>query len=83
MSDLKRLRWRCRRGMRELDLVMSTFLDSRYEHLSVEQQEAFAQLLEENDMDIMDWIMGKAVPEDETVYQITRQLGTLFSSDDC
>ena len=33
MSELARLRWKCRRGMLELDLLLRDFLDSGYQDL--------------------------------------------------
>jgi len=53
------LLWRCRRGIRELDLLLKRFMECNYDKLSDEQKQAFADLLELPDMDIMDWIMGR------------------------
>ncbi len=60
--DLNRLRWRCRRGMRELDLILGGFLESGYGRLSAEQQRMFADLLEFPDQTLLDWLMGRATP---------------------
>ena len=61
---LKRLRWRCRRGTRELDQLVGWWLDERHSIAPAEQQLAFAQLLEAQDPDLWDWVMGRGRPDD-------------------
>ena len=68
MSDdalaLKQLRWRCRRGTRELDQLLGWWLAERHPTAPSEQQTAFAALLEAQDPDIWDWVMGRGLPEE-------------------
>lgn len=58
-TTLRRLRWRCRRGMRELDVLLTGFLDARFAALDAEQQESFASLLECQDPDLLEWLTGR------------------------
>ncbi len=51
--------WRCRRGIREMDLLLRQFVDHHYDTLTDEQKADFDRLLDEADLDIMDWIMGR------------------------
>jgi antitoxin CptB len=62
MSDLSKLRWRCRRGMREMDILLQHFLDRHYLRLDAGQQAAFAELLNEPDQDLLNWILGRSDP---------------------
>jgi antitoxin CptB len=62
MSEAARLRWRCRRGMRELDQLLGWWLDTRYAHADVATQTAFAALLEEQDPELWNWFSGRAAP---------------------
>lgn len=63
MSDLDRIRWQCRRGMLELDLVLNRFLESSLEHLDAGQLQLFKDLLTEADTHLLAWVMGQeAVP---------------------
>lgn len=57
-NDLARLRWRCRRGLLELDLVFNDFVDRRYQSLDPQLQQAFWDLLEEGDNSILAWLHG-------------------------
>jgi antitoxin CptB len=63
MSELSRLRWRCRRGIKEMDIVLQRFLEQTYPTLTTRQQQNFDHILDESDLDIMDWILGRSIPE--------------------
>jgi antitoxin CptB len=58
-----RLRWLCRRGMRELDVLLSGFLEQRYPELDESQKADFAALLELQDPEIWAYLLGRAEPE--------------------
>jgi antitoxin CptB len=60
--ELKKLRWACRRGMRELDIWLGTFLETRYDALTDTEKTAFVRLLGCQDQELFDWLMGKAQP---------------------
>ena len=64
MGDLDRIRWRCRRGLLELDLILTRFLENHFDHLDAVQRELFSQLLEESDNDLLDWALGRGQPTD-------------------
>jgi len=56
----KRLGWRVRRGTKELDILFGTWLDERYDDADAAQQAAFDTLLDQQDPDLWDWVMGYA-----------------------
>lgn len=58
--SLARLRWRARRGTRELDALLGGWLDDRYEGADSVTRQAFDELLDNQDPDLWDWIMGHA-----------------------
>lgn len=62
---VSRLRWMCRRGMKELDVLMTRYLDESYAAAPAAQRASFVSLLAEvEDPDIWAWVMGhQAVPE--------------------
>lgn len=59
---LRRLRWQCRRGLLELDLLLLRFLEQRYSTLNAEEQNAFQRLLEQPDQTLLAWVQGQQVP---------------------
>ena len=48
-----------RRGLQELDLVFTPFVEVRFSKLNQEDKISFLELLENNDMDLMDWIINE------------------------
>jgi antitoxin CptB len=59
---MRRLRWQCRRGLLELDLLFVRFLDHRYSKLNTDEQGAFQRLLEQPDQTLLSWIQGQNEP---------------------
>ncbi|MCU0977081.1 MAG: succinate dehydrogenase assembly factor 2 [Steroidobacteraceae bacterium] len=61
-----RLRWRCRRGMKELDLLLVRWLDRRYPAAGPAERAAFARLLEAQDPQLVAWLLkGEPAPDVE------------------
>lgn len=69
-----RLRWACRRGMLELDLVLLPFLENIFPHLSSVEQEQFKQLLDCHDQDLYRWLIGHEQPADATLATIIERV---------
>lgn len=59
-EEFNRLRWRCRRGMLELDAWLGGFLEAAYPGLDRAEQAAFGRLIEQEDMDLYAWLSGQA-----------------------
>jgi antitoxin CptB len=59
MAELDRIRWHCRRGLLELDIVLGRFLDQEFEALTPAELEAFKGLLELSDNDLWDLVSGR------------------------
>lgn len=57
-AELNRLRWRCRRGVLELDLALARFLETKFLQLDGNQREIFERVLEAADEDLWRWING-------------------------
>ncbi len=74
MAVTKRMRWRCRRGIRELDLVFGRFLEQGFDTLPPAEIDAFERLLDENDLDLYDWLTGRAVPPTEEFRRLIARL---------
>ena len=61
--ELKRLAWRAHhRGTKEADIMVGGYFDAHCEGWTQEERMLFAQLLEEQDVDIMAWALGKSDP---------------------
>ncbi len=69
-EQLNRLRWRSRRGMLELDLLLLPFFDEKYRDIDSSQQQVFQRLLEQDDPDLWLWFSRKAKSEDEEMQRL-------------
>jgi antitoxin CptB len=70
--DRGRIRWRCRRGMRELDVLLEAHLSRHFDQATPAQQAAFLHLLDQEDPDIWAWLIGHAQPPPELADVILR-----------
>jgi len=61
-GELGKLRWRCRRGMKELDVLLARYLDERFCSASSAEQDAFRKLLETQDTVLYRYCMGAERP---------------------
>jgi len=64
-KERERLRWQCRRGMRELDELLQPFLHRRYDGLDEEEMLIFRDLLACTDPDLLKYLMKHKTPEDQ------------------
>ncbi|MGR8979735.1 MAG: FAD assembly factor SdhE [Gammaproteobacteria bacterium] len=58
MSELDRLRWQCRRGALELDLLLERYLDTAYEQADDDEKARFADLLYWEDDALLNVLVG-------------------------
>ena len=72
MNKHSRLTWRCRRGIREMDIVLQDFLNQSYDSLDNSDKSAFSKLLDEADLDILNWLMGKEQPKSDELKHIIK-----------
>ncbi len=57
-NKLSKVRWQCKRGMLELDLILQNFCDNAYMSLNADKQLQFEQLLMAEDQDLQRWLIG-------------------------
>ena len=72
--DYARLRWRCRRGMRELDTLLTRYLERSYLASSPAERAAFAQMLELPDPDLFGYLVGRTMPNEAIHVEIIARI---------
>ena len=72
--EMRRLRWRCRRGMRELDMLLLNYADERFGQAAAAEQKAFRTLLSLPDPDILALLTGKLKAEDDHLHAVVQRL---------
>jgi len=73
-AELRRLRWRCRRGMRELDQLMLRYLDGRWPAADDAERAVFLQLLDIEDDKLWRWFMGRETPQEADLNAIVQRI---------
>ena len=76
MSAESRLRWQCRRGMRELDILLERYLHNVYPDSVANEKSAFQQFLKLSDPELAAYLL-RDVPHDDALTSnvIARILG--------
>jgi antitoxin CptB len=69
-----RLRWRCRRGMRELDIVLVRYLETDYPAATAPERAAFRDLLEWQDPELNALLLGQLEPRGEALVRVVERL---------
>jgi antitoxin CptB len=72
--SLARLRWRCRRGMLENDLILARFLDAHEDDLDGKAIAALERLLDLSDNELWDVLSGRLEPDDASLHPIVAEL---------
>lgn len=68
------LQWRCRRGTKELDVILTRFLNHHYQQMSDEELLEFDQLLDNQDTLLWDWFCGHLTPDSEKDQQLVYKI---------
>lgn len=69
-DDIRCLKWRSRRGMLELDVLLEPFTTEALPELSEEDQQTYIQLLECEDPDLFRWFMSDQRPADPALSEM-------------
>jgi antitoxin CptB len=72
-NRLKRLRMRSmRRGIKEMDIILSNFADAHLNDLSADELDLYESLLSEADLDMYQWASGQSPTPSEYLDLMTR-----------
>ena len=61
-KELGKLRWRCRRGMKELDVLLTRYVDERFCSASNLERDSFKELLDTEDTLLYAYCLGLPPP---------------------
>lgn len=76
-SEYKRLQWRCRRGMRELDLLLTRYLDREWTRDSDAERGVFLRLLDCEDDRLWRWFLDLEPAPDDALDSLVRRIRSL------
>ena len=73
-QEIGKLRWKCRRGMKELDVLLEGYLKTQDQTASEAEQGAFRALLDEQDPVLYAYVMGRGQPAAEDQRRVIESL---------
>ena len=71
-NDLSMIKWRCRRGTKELDYLLLSYFENHYLNANAEDQESFKKILSEQDPTIIEYFANPKGISDTSVYRVIR-----------
>jgi antitoxin CptB len=69
-TELKRLGWQCRRGLKEVEVLLIAFFEAHFAQAPPADQALFVALLEEYDADLFEWLTQRERAENEKIQYI-------------
>ena len=73
------LRWQCRRGMLELDILLNEFVETQYAQLNQVQRQTFSLLLSYPDQTLYELLMDKMAASDNTIADMVQRIRASIS----
>ena len=77
MINRSQLEWRCRRGTKELDILLQTWLRQEYECSTEVEQQAFLTLLEWPDDQLIHYLIGSEEPNQPYIKALVGKIRSL------
>ncbi|GAB3037790.1 FAD assembly factor SdhE [Bowmanella dokdonensis] len=71
---VNRVKWACRRGMLELDVLFQPFFEQAFGDLDDQDKETFERLLTCDDPDLYAWVMGHQRCEDALLSSMVERI---------
>ena len=77
-DNFEQVKWRCRRGMLELDLMLNLFFDEMYHTLALESRLLFQKMLLATDPQLYSWLVGAELPIDQSLQDLVLVIRYLY-----
>ena len=74
IKEYPELKWRCRRGMLELDILLNSYLDKNYNTMSKQQGDIFSEVLDYPDQVLFDLLLGNMQSSDARVNRLVCEI---------
>jgi antitoxin CptB len=73
-SSIAKLKWHCRRGTKELDCLLESYLNKHYHLVDKEEQLLFKELLKSQDSQLIWYLLGDKLPESEGLAKLVKKI---------
>ena len=76
MESIPKLKWRCRRGTKELDYLLEGYLDKFYLQADKDEQALFIKLLDFQDTQLIWLLLGEYLPGEKGMVELVKKIRT-------
>jgi antitoxin CptB len=76
-DNLSKLRWQCRRGTLELDILLENYLSASFSSASNDEKATFTELLTLEDTELLPYLMGDRIPEADALATLVNKIRQL------
>jgi len=66
----RRLTWQCRRGIKEVEILLIPFFEKYFMDMTREEQGDFEEFLKEQDADMFEWFTMRVIPENPKMAKV-------------
>ncbi len=73
-NNFNQLKWRCRRGMLEIDVMLQRYLDQKYREADKQERQLFLKLTELEDSELLRLLMGQSAPVEEPLCKLVEKI---------
>lgn len=74
LLESRKIKWKCRRGMLELDILLEQFYEKHFQTLTAKEKKSFNRLLDEADPLLYCWLLGYEVPFDPQLQHLVKKI---------
>ena len=74
MESISKLKWRCRRGTKELDYLLVGYLDKYYNLADEDEQALFVELLTLEDSELILFLLGEQLPASKGLASLVKKI---------
>jgi antitoxin CptB len=79
--EARRLLWRCRRGMKELDVLLERFARRELPEASAEQRQTLTRFLDLPDPVLIEYLLGQSIPPDPELASLVHRIAGQATAD--
>lgn len=76
LLEAGKIKWKCRRGMLELDILLEQFYEKQFQTLTAKEKKSFNHLLDEADPLLYCWLLGCEIPFDPQLQSLVKKILT-------
>lgn len=73
-ESFAKLKWRCRRGTKELDYLLEAYLNQCYRDADEKEQRVFIELLDLQDSVLVSYLLGKQLPDSNGLKKLVKKI---------